>query len=176
MQITRDNWIVLGILLVVVAVFVTLVYVPQIDRISTCNGETAKVAALVNDESARAACVPDMIRQVEQTKRQFKNFDRRLPKQKELAEFLKDISTAIMDERLENQVIEPGNPTRGELYNRLPIIMKFNGTFTGVASFLRRLDQMERLTRIERISIKQVKEEGQAMQVEMQMNIYFTES
>ena len=53
--------------------------------------------------------------------------------------------------------------------------MRFDSTFDGLVSFLRQIDKMERLTRVERIHIAP-SSESKALRVEMVMNIYFTES
>jgi hypothetical protein len=95
--------------------------------------------------------------------------------------------------KLAVQLIEPGSPTRGELFNTLPITMKFRGTYQQACRLMKRLEQMERLTRIQKLSIKKTCLDDQAateqetpsgappkggygMDVEIQMNIYFTES
>ena len=175
MRMARDHWIILGIFGVIMLVFVCLVYMPQDRRLTDLNSQGRQLAQELSQNSAKAACVPEVIRQVESQKREFQNFDRRLPKQKELAEFLKEISSTALSNHLDNQVIEPGNPTRGPLYNRLPIIMRFDSNFTGLTNFLRQIDGMERLTRVEKIHIAPATE-GSALHVEMVMNIYFTES
>lgn len=175
MRMARDHWIVLGIFGVIMLVFVCLVYLPQNHRIAGLNAESRQLGEEINQNSAKAACVPETIRQVENQKREFQDFDRRLPKQKELAEFLKEISSTALANHLDNQVIEPGNPTRGPLYNRLPIIMRFDSSFVGLTDFLRQIDGMQRLTRVEKIHIAPATE-GSALHVEMTMNIYFTES
>lgn len=176
MRMTRDNWIVLGILLAVVATFAGVAFYPQQRKLGHVRQEIVRAdQQLVADRQA-VACVPEMVQQVDELKRRFKNFDRRLPAQQELSEFLKEISTTVLAERLENQVIQPGNPTRGDLYNRLPILLQFEGGFQGLANFLSKLDQMERLTQIESIVVRPVKPESDRLKVEMKVNIYFTES
>lgn len=174
MQISRDKLITIGLLLVILAGFAGGVFYPQYRKVRQLRHQIVQAEQKLQHDRALAETVPDLAREVEQLRRQHSNFDRRLPQQKELGEFLREISTTIAAERLTNQVIEPGSPTTGPLYNNLPIIMEFDGSFRGLANFLTQIDQMERLTRIERIRIEP-SDDGQ-LQVEMQLNIYFTES
>jgi Tfp pilus assembly protein PilO len=178
MRISRDHVIVAGIVAVMVAVFSLVVYLPQSRRLSDLRTARASLTESIETDTARATCVPDMIRDVEAKKRQFKDFDQRLPKQKELAEFLREISSTAVANRLENQVVEPGSPTRGKLYNRLPIIMRFDSNFAGLVGFLQQIEKMERLTRIEKIAIKPLDNDGtgQRLHIELVLNIYFAES
>jgi hypothetical protein len=205
----------------------------------------AEKMAIASD-AQRAAIVPALARQVEEMKVACKQFliwhpagsaappdgqatkegvgayfeDKRLPRQKELGGFLKEISSILEEgetvdaavpgagagsdngangvaspaaSKLAVQLIEPGSPTRGELFNTLPITMKFRGSYRQACSLAKRLEQMERLTRIQKLSITkgscpndQAAAEndadpgasprgGSGMDVEIKMNIYFTE-
>lgn len=176
MRLTREQILLIGATCVLAGGFLAGVFYPQHRRIREARQQIALTEQQLQSDRVRAATVPELARQVEQLKRRHRNFDRRLPKQKELGEFLREISTTILAERLTDQVIEPGSPTAGALYNVLPIIMQFDGTFGGLANFLSRIDQMERLTRIESIIIEPIEDEPGRLHVEMQLNIYFTES
>ena len=108
-------------------------------------------------------------------KLQYKDFGRRLPKRRELGGFLREISGHLNQGDLSNQLIEPGNPSREELFHTLPIIMRFKGSYLSLAGFLQRIDKMERLTRVQTLKITREKQ-GDSLDIELQMNIYFTES
>ncbi len=173
--ITRDNLLILGILAVIVIVAIVVVYMPQGRKLDELRAEVASLKRSLEDDVLKASVVPKMLRQVETMKSQYKDFDRRLPKRKELGGFLREISGNLAEEQLSNYLIEPGNPTRKELFHTLPIIMKFHGSYLALASFLQRIDKMERLTRVEKLRINSnPKEPG--LNIELQMNIYFTES
>jgi Tfp pilus assembly protein PilO len=119
--------------------------------------------------------MPPMIRQIESMKRRYnKDWDRRLPERKELAGFLREIASNLAQEDLSNEMIQPGNPSRSPLYNCLPITMKFEGDFLSLANFLRRVDGMTRLTRVEHLSIQRG-DDHRKLPITLGMNIYFTE-
>ena len=105
----------------------------------------------------------------------YANFDRRLPKRQELGGFLRQISNDLVLEKLVTQLIDPGNPTREELYHTLPINMQLRGSYLSLASFLEQLERMERLTRVGKLKISSDPQDDK-LKIEMQMNIYFTES
>jgi Tfp pilus assembly protein PilO len=113
--------------------------------------------------------------QVEQLKAQFRDFDRRLPRQQELAGFLREISGSARAGQFHGQVIEPGSPTAGALYDCLPIVMRFDCSFSDLASFLEGLGVMTRLSRVERLDVTEGHSPG-LLHVQAQINIYFTES
>lgn len=172
---SRDNLIVLGIVAVIVVTYMVVIYRWQSNSLDEVRGRIAEGERLLEVNGQKATRVPAMIRQVDRMKQRFnKDWDRRLPQRTELAGFLHEISANLAQERLFNQMIQPGNPTRGPLYNRLPITMTFEGDFLALARFLRRVDQMARLTRVEKLSIEPAVG-SEELSIELGMNIYFTE-
>ena len=53
--------------------------------------------------------------------------------------------------------------------------MRFRGSYLSLVDLLQRIDKMERLTRVQRLKITREKQ-GDSLDIELQMNIYFTES
>ena len=180
-QATRDNLIAAGVLLGVVLAATVLVYLPQRGRLHDLRTEIAQEKARLLGDTERSSAVPAMLRQVQTMRKRYTNFDRRLPKRKELGGFLREISGNLAQENLANQLIEPGSPTRAKLFHTLPIVVRFQGSYLSLASFLKRLEEMERLTQVQRLSISRRSQPDRAapaedLHIEVLMNIYFTES
>ncbi len=175
LQMLKDSWIILGALVGATGAAVFFVYMPQGKKLDELRTAMVVQELDLSGDAARAAVVPTLLKRVEAMKLRYKDFDRRLPKRKELGGFLRDISGQLKQGDLSNQLIEPGNPSREELFHTLPIIMRFKGAYLSLAAFLQRIDQMERLTRIHTLRIDRDKE-GNELDIELEMNIYFTES
>lgn len=175
-HLTKDSWAVLGLLAGMIAAGVAFVYMPQSGKLEDLRSGIASAKTALETHAQNVSVVPDMLKQVQNMKVRYKDFDRKLPKRKELGGFLREVSSNLADERLANQLIEPGSPTREELFNTLPIIMKFRGSYLSLASFLKRIDEMQRLSRIQKVKIETNPKDDSALDIELQMNIYFTES
>ncbi|MHC4481871.1 MAG: type 4a pilus biogenesis protein PilO, partial [Planctomycetota bacterium] len=126
-QTAKDNLIVLGIVVVIVGAATGLVYVPQRSRLSDLRARTAREQLRLTENIGKSAAVPAMVREVQSMRKRYSNFDRRLPKRKELGEFLREISGNISQEDLSNQLIEPGTPARAKLFRTFPIVLRFQG-------------------------------------------------
>lgn len=170
----KDNLIICSIVLSLVLAAILFVYAPQGRKMRALETELATQKQTLESDAAKAAVVPDMMRQVQEMKNRYKNFDRRLPKQKELDGFLREITGNLAQEKLVNQLMQIGDPSKTEHFNTLPIAMKFQGSYLALGSFLKRLDSMERLTRIQKLTIQTDPKTG--VNIDMQMNIYFTQS
>jgi Tfp pilus assembly protein PilO len=176
-HLTRENWIVLGVLGAIVTAATVFLYIPQGQKLDELRGQIAAAEASLESDGQKVAVVPDMVKQVQEMKARYKDFDRKLPKRKELGGFLREITGNLAEEKLANQSIEPAtNTIREEFFQTLPIVMKFRGSYLSLASFLRRIDEMQRLSRIQKLKIEANSRDGEALDIELQMNIYFTES
>ena len=171
----RDNWVTLGVLAALLVGAMFILYLPQSNKLDEIRSQSASLKTQLEADAKKAAVVPAMVRWIDTMQKRYLGFDRRMPKRKELAAFLREISSILASERLSNQLTEPGNPTREELFHTLPIIMKFQGSYLSLASLLERIDEMERLTRVQKLTIAR-DPKHEELNIEIQMNIYFTES
>ena len=104
-------------------------------------------------------------------------FDKKLPKSPELHAFINNITEVSNQAGLRNKwTVEPGVPIRSDLYAEWPISLEFEGDFKSVFNFLRRAEEMQRLTRVKGLKVRGLNgtKTGQ-VQVELSMNIYFAE-
>ena len=174
-QYGKDGLIVLGIVLLLVATAVLFVYRPQGKELDSLKEQIKNAEDELKEQSDKTVIVPEVARRVDRMKARYKDFDRRLPRRQELGGFLREISANLGKASLSDQLIEPGSPKREEFFHTLPIIMKFRGSYLATAQFLKRIGAMERLTRIQKLKIESGSNEKN-LSIELQLNIYFTES
>ena len=175
-SLTKDSWVVLGVLAVIIAAVVVLVYMPQGRKLEELRTSITSRKDALESQARKVAVLPKMLRQVEQLKNRYRNFDQRLPKRTDLEGFLREISSQLAKESdLISDSYTPGDPEQEELVHKLPIKMRLRGSYLSLASFLKRVGNMQRLTRVERLILKQ-DPEGTELDIDMQLNIYFYES
>ncbi len=173
---TRDTLVIAGILGVMLIGAGVFVYVPQNREFDRVCGEITSVGQTLEVQSRSAATVSKIIGQIRALKERCKDFNRRLPRQQELGEFLKEISDIVREEQgLSNQLIKPGNPTEGAQFNTLPIVMELEGPYLALSRFLHRINEMERLARVHDLAVTLDPEED-IVNVTIRLNIYFTKS
>ncbi len=176
--ITKDSLIVLGILAGIAVGAVVAVFVPQSRRLRALQAETVSRRAGLEADARKAAVVPGMVRRVEALKQRYnEHWEKKLPRRQDLGDFIREISNHRDAAGLSGQLIEPGTPTREELYHTLPIMLQVRGSFGALAEFLRRLDHMERLTRVQKMKIiTDTKQVPAVLDIQIEMNIYFTDA
>jgi len=189
MRFSKDSLVAFVLLVGGVGAAMAFVYVPQDRELDGLRQRIVTEKREIRKKTERAAVVPKLLRETSAMKAQYKNFDRRLPQQKELGGFLREISGLLANENFSDQVIEPGRPAREPLFNTLPIIMKFKGSYLSLGAFLDKINKMERLTRVQRLTIKAPALDGgpgpagraaearpDELDIELQLNIYFSAS
>lgn len=174
-RIPRDTWIMLGALTAVVLLLTAAVYLPQARRMEDLQRQIAAEQSLLTSNEERAAVLPEVALRVERMKALYQELDRRIPERTELGGFLREISGHLNDEKMSSQLIEPGNPSREELFHTLPIIMRFQGSYLALADFLEQIDRMQRLARVQKLRIAATTEPT-SLEIELQLNIYFTDT
>ncbi len=175
-RINKDSYIMIGILAVIVIVAIVAVYMPQSRKLKNLRADITTCKREMESEAQKASVVPALLREVNALKSRYKNFDRRLPKSKELAGFLRDISSELASEpNIVSESYTTASPTREELFHKLPIQMRMKGSYIALANFMNRISNMERLTRVEKLSITASDDSGD-LNIDMQLNIYFTEN
>jgi Tfp pilus assembly protein PilO len=171
---SKDTLVGLGLIAALAAAAAVAVYLPQRRRLIEVRTAIATQKSELEAQTSKVRAVPALIRQVQTMRASYRGFDRRLPRSRDLFEFLEQIGASLDAAKLTSRSIEPGQPTAQELFHTLPIIFRCAGGYAELTDFLTRLTQMERLTRIHRLSMR-ADPRSEALDIELQVNIYFTE-
>ncbi len=171
----RARWI-LGISLVVMVVgFYVFAYRPSSQKLATLNEQIQAKRTDLNVNRSRVRILPDVTLEVTERQARLERFDKKLPKQPDLSTFINDVTAASHQASLRNVAVNPGVPVRGEGFAEWPIALKFEGDFASVFAFLRRAEEMQRLTRVKGMKVQGNAGKPGQVQVELSMNIYFSE-
>jgi Tfp pilus assembly protein PilO len=179
---TQADWcarvqLILGVALIVMLCgFVALVYRPSSDKLSDLRRQTEEQRNRLNKNLSEVSILPAVMSEVGRMQMRLEHFDKQLPKQPDLGPFINDITEVSHQTSLRRVTVEPGVPNRTDLYTEWPIALKFEGDFNSVFAFLRRTEEMSRLTQVKAMKVRST-DNGKLgqVQVELSMNIYFSE-
>ena len=179
---TQADWcarvqLILGVaLIVVLSGFVALIYRPSSERLTDLRRQTEEQRNRLNRNLTEVSILPAVMNEVGRMQMRLEHFDKQLPKQPDLGPFINDITEVSHQTSLRKMTVEPGVPNRTDLYTEWPIALKFEGDFGSVFAFLRRTEEMSRLTQVKSMKVRSTDngKSGQ-VQVELSMNIYFSE-
>jgi Tfp pilus assembly protein PilO len=150
-------------------------YRPQNARLRQLSQQIIGARRDLGLNSARAQGLPAVVADIAHLRAELSDV-KRLPRNLELGEFVTQITE--LSRRANLQKLEyslSGAPQPGEHYTVQPVTLKFEGDFLNVFDFLRQAEDMQRLTRVSSIAIHDSDLTSGAVQVDVSMNLYFTE-
>ncbi|MGA3065306.1 MAG: type 4a pilus biogenesis protein PilO [Tepidisphaeraceae bacterium] len=168
----------IGLLAVVLAVAATFYfgcYRPEDARLRQLSFDIAGARRDLGMSSARAQGLPAVVADIAHLRAELADF-KRLPRNLELGEFVTEITELSREANLQKlEYSLSGAPQPGEHYTVQPVTLKFEGDFLNVFTFLQRAEEMQRLTRVSSIAIHDSDSNSGDVQVDLSMDLYFSE-
>lgn len=171
----RVQWVLGGALVALVVGFYFFGYRPQTRQLNSLNAQIHTQRQELDANQSRTKILPDVALDVNNLRKKLDKFDKQLPRSPELGQFIKEITQVSQQSSLRKLTVQPGAPKRSDLFAELPIFLKFEGDFVSVFSFLRHTEDMQRLTRVRNLSVKSRDTKFGNVEVQLTMNIYFSE-
>jgi Tfp pilus assembly protein PilO len=78
---------------------------------------------------------------------------RRVPRDAEVAAFLKELTQIAVTEQLAIKDFQPGKPSRKDGYAEMHVTLKGTGSFASVCGFLDRLNKLTRLSKVKDLTL-----------------------
>jgi Tfp pilus assembly protein PilO len=171
----RAQWTMTMIMVTMIGLFLVFGYRPTTQRLSFLKNEIANRSQLLDQNQSKAQNLPILAMEVDRLRLKLEKFNKQLPKTAELGEFIRDLTQYSQGNTIRKLIHQPGTVRRLDLYGEVPITMSFESDFQNVFNFLRELEGMNRLTRVRKLTIKTKDPKLGTVDVNMAMNIYFSE-
>jgi Tfp pilus assembly protein PilO len=174
-RLRRTQWVLAGATLLGLAGFYVAVFRPFAGRLDVLTLQIQQKRRELEGSTDKTRQLPILMGQVRDLEVKVQHFERQFPRQPALDLFIRNITDVSQRMNLREWRYQPGAPRRGDAFQELPIQMQFQGDFLAVASFLREVENMPRLTRVKKLSVKAKDGTTGLVEVELSMNIYFSE-
>ena len=171
----RAQWTLTIVMVSTIGLFLIFGYRPATQRLTFLKGEIANHSQLLDENQTKARRLPMLAFEVDRLRNKLEKFNKRLPKTAELGEFIRDLTQVSQQCAIRKLVHQPGTVRRLDLYGEIPITMNFEGDFQNVFSFILKLEDMQRLTRVRNLTVRAKDGKLGQVDVSMAMNIYFSE-
>jgi Tfp pilus assembly protein PilO len=175
----RAQWALAGGLLLAVALTYALAIRPASLRLSVVAARATAQQAKLDVARARLQTLAEVEHDTDQLREVVERADKQLLQSGELPRVIAEVSQLGKDALLRNvQWRADARPTRTQRFTELPVEFTFAGKFTNVFEFLRQTEQMQRLTRVKRLSIHAGADATDAdpqVDAQLTMNLYFVD-
>lgn len=171
----RIQWGLGSTMLTMVVAFYVMGYRPASQRLAALHQDIEIKQRELRDNQSRTQIRPVVEDKVRELHKKLQRFDKKLPRQQEFGQFYNDITFLGRQSALSKCFVEPAAvPRRNDRFVELPIDLRFEGDFLNVFAFLRQIDEMQRLTRVQSLKVTSKGDSGQ-VEVQLSMNIYYAE-
>lgn len=171
----RVQWTLASGMLAMVLGFYLFGYRPNTQRLTDLRQRIDAQRQELAANQQRTDDLPRLALEVARLKEALARYDKRMPRQQDVGQFLGEITQISQGALLRHWDATHGSPSRSELFGVLPFNVKFQAEFPNVVSFLRQVEDMTRLTRIRDIEVRSIDKKLGLVEVDMTMNIYFSE-
>ena len=174
----RAQWV-LGVgMLVLLVAFYFLAYRPAATRLADTRTQIESKQQELELNRAKTNGRAEIEHKVNDMRRRLERFDKQLPRTMEWGQFMNDITLLKEQSGVSNWSIEPTGTRAEDAFVTVPVSLSFEGDFLGVFSFLRQMEQMQRLTRVRDLALTARRDANSGagqVDVKLAMNIYYTE-
>jgi type IV pilus assembly protein PilO len=146
--------IVAGISLIILLVYWFRFYQPKIQRIVAEESKLADLTHKMKEKEIIADNYEKFKEEMTTKQEKLRRSVAELPDQKEIPDLLKNISNMSQKAELEVQLFKPLGEQPAQFYSRVPVELKFTGSYHEIGMFFYYVGKLPRIVNIENFSIK----------------------
>jgi len=171
----KVQYVLAAIIAVALGAFYIVVYRPQSADIAELNRQIAEKQQELASDRSQTNRLPAVAGELDRLNARLAGF-KELPPDPQFGPFIHDISGASQQAKLRKFTDQPGEVTRDDLYSEMPVTLTFQGDFASVFTFIRHVEDMDRLTRVRDVQIKSIDSTLGTVDVTLTVNIYYSEA
>ncbi len=130
------------------------------DNIERLNREKKMATTALNKAKARARKLPKLEEDLAKTQEEFDQKAILLPREKEIPQLLRDISSLGRNAGLDFLVFQPQSSIKKDFYDEIPVKIDVRGPYHNVGFFLDQVSKLERIVSVSNISMGAPKNEA----------------
>lgn len=148
---TKISILIVGAMLV--ADFIWFGYLPSQDRLKTLRQARRLQVARINQASQERLQLPGLRERLRRCETEMALYEARLPREKDMGQFLQDISGLMAKHELTKQVMMPLAEAQAGGVTCLPITFRCQGRLSQIFGFYRDLADLGRLVRVQKFNL-----------------------
>jgi Tfp pilus assembly protein PilO len=134
--------------------FIACGYLPSKQRLTSLQQAQTQQERMIQMAMGQGAELPGLRDKLRDTHRAIERFETRVPSDNALGAFLQQMASVMTERELTDQVVLPGKELEMGGLGCIPIHMTCKGTLTNLFRFFDRLQTLDRLVRIEKVTLE----------------------
>jgi Tfp pilus assembly protein PilO len=172
MKLDKESLLWTGLILAGTCGFLALVTRPQAAKLQRASTRLTREKADREASPAMLEAIDRLEGEVKTLSTETASFDAQLPTRDDLGAFLESLARRAEARGLRPQAVEPGKPVRSGGLAALPIGFTVQGSFASVHALIQDIEQMPRLTRVDRFEARMDEEQPESVVAEVDLRIF----
>jgi Tfp pilus assembly protein PilO len=181
----RLNMMVVAVVVLLAGGFTFGLLMPGFKSVKECEAQAAESLAKVKEDQSSIGNVSEIYAAILKMDEEMKGFDKRLPGDRQFGEFLNEVSACLKKSEVTDYSLAPQTPLAldeqklsGDLKAAkdvmiLPVGISFRGRFAQVFSLLDCLEKLDRLSQLEKMTVKNDERHPGFVRVEFVLHTYY---
>ncbi|MFC1675701.1 type 4a pilus biogenesis protein PilO [Planctomycetota bacterium] len=149
----KQQIIIIAAAILMICVFSLVWYLPLQKRKNTIEQADTIQQLSIDNSVLQNNQLPTLKEQIEQFQVSIGNYDLHIPEYRDLGTFLQEIAELMNKHGLKKQVVNPNIEIQTDDLNCIPVTMQCNGQLSQIFEFFKSLQSLDRMVRIEQVTL-----------------------
>jgi len=152
--------------------FLVLATGAQLQRMSDLKAQIADEQNALDINRKSPESISSLQKEVRELAKTAANYDERIPIESDLGAILQKLAWFAQSRNLRLESVKPGEPVAYSDVTALPILMRVRGPFPAIFAMVKDIEQMPRLTQVERLVVTTNQSEEAAVSAELAFKVF----
>jgi Tfp pilus assembly protein PilO len=168
----RGPWVTVGAALAMVVGFVVVFWVPNARKMKLAETTLAECQAELSMKLARTKDLPVLLDEVRTMEPGYERDVARIPSEPRIPEFLESVASVMKEAGIGQRNVLPQAPRVRPNYVEQPMSIAFEAPYEAVYEVLKRIERMDRITRVENLEIAATPSDNGMVRVKMSVVVF----
>ncbi|HOI55341.1 MAG TPA: type 4a pilus biogenesis protein PilO [Phycisphaerae bacterium] len=168
----RGPWVTIGVALAMVGGFVVAFYVPNARKMKSAEATLAECQAELSMKLARSKDLPVLLDEVRTMEAGYERDVARIPSEPRIPEFLESVAAVMKEAGIVQRNVLPQAPRMRPSYVEQPMSIAFEAPYEAAYEVLRRIEGMDRITRVESLELVATPSDNGTVRVKMSVVVF----
>lgn len=169
----KQQFIILAIGVVVTVGVGIFRYVPIVRQRYAVQKQIEQQSQIIGEVRSLSVLVPELKEQKKQLEKQLLAFEEKVPQGRNLAELWRQVAEVMNECGLTDQLVQPGAEIASEQLCCIPLTIECKGSLGQLYSFFQSLEKINRLVRIEQVTMDSGGDFSSVVKLKAQANVYY---
>ena len=173
MKLDKQQFIILGLSVVILCGFVIFQFIPVIRQKHAIRVGMAQQDQLSEMICSQSVLLPELKHQAKQIQGKLIPFTKKVPQDRQFAQLWQRIADVMNECKLTDQLVQPGEELKSYQLCSIPLTLECRGSVEQLFAFFQAMENMDRLVRFEEVKFENDSDFKAIVKLNAKANVYY---